>query len=236
MNSPIASPDWKPNASPPANPRIARHHRRLMVGAGALLLAIWAASWIAYCQARNAIVTADKVRLCLQSVHLGNLTPAERARALRDLAVQVNALSREERRKTWLLADWTAWQTQMSEREKAAFMNSTVPAGLDQMLTAFDKLSPVQRQRTIDESVRRLQEARSPAAPERALAGLPPVLSDELAVISPELRQNLVSLGLETYYRQTSAQSKADLAPLLEEMQRTMETGWLFKRPRPPRR
>jgi hypothetical protein len=43
--------------------------------------------------------------------------------------------------------------------------------------------------------------------------------------ISPELEQRIRTLGLQTYFTQSSAQTKAELAPLLEELQRVMEMG-----------
>ena len=39
----------------------------------------------------------------------------------------------------------------------------------------------------------------------------------------PEVYNRIVNEGLEAYYREASAETKRDLAPLMEEMQRQMQ-------------
>ena len=168
-------------------------------------------------------MTADKIRAYVASVNLNQLSAQERAKALKRLADMLNALSLEERRRARMERIPGEWFDQMTEEEKAAFIEATMPTGFKQMLTAFEQLPADKRARTIDDAVKRLKDSQqkmraATAAPNGAGTNAPPVLSDEL-------QAKVRTIGLQTFYSQSSAQTKAELAPMLEELQRVMESG-----------
>ena len=96
-----------------------------------------------------------------------------------------------------------------------------MPTGFKQMISAFEELPEERRRRTVDDALRRLREANNRMQGGAALRGggtnQPP--------ISEELQAKLRTIGLQTFYSQSSAQTKAELAPVLEELQRVMEMG-----------
>jgi hypothetical protein len=189
--------------------------------------AIWLVALAGYRLAKNAKMTAEKVRVYAESVDISKLSGAARAKAIRDLADKLNALSLEERRKARLERVSWVWFDRMTEEEKAGFIDATMPTGFKQMLTSFEQLPEEKRRKSIDDALRRLREARDQLA-----AGQPggnPGGTNSPPVLSDELQAKVRSIGLKTFYSQSSAQTKAELAPVLEELQRVMESGRPFR-------
>ncbi len=190
------------------------------------VLVIWGAALIGIAIARNAKMTADKARAYAASVNLSKLSSDDRANALRKLADMLNALSPEERRQARLDRLAWGWFEQMTEEERTTFIEATMPTGFKQMLTAFEQLPEDKRRRTVDDALRRLREsptgAGSAGGANRGGTNGPPPLSEEL-------QARVRTIGLKTFYSQSSAQTKAELAPVLEELQRSMESGRAFR-------
>jgi len=188
---------------------------------------IWLVALAGYRIARNARMTAEKVKAYAESVDISKLSGDARAKAIKELEDKLNALSLEERRRARLDRLMWIWFNQMTEDEKAAFIDATMPTGFKQMLTSFEQLPEEKRRKAIDDSLRRLREARDQGAgglgrPNRNGTNGPPILSDELEA-------KVRSIGLKTFYSQSSAQTKAELAPVMEELQHVMESGRPFR-------
>lgn len=204
--------------------------QRPVLYAVAALVSIWVVAMAGYHIAQNLKVTPDKVRAYVASTDFSHLSSADRAAAIQKLADMLNALSMEERR--GLRLDKTAyqWFEQMTEAEKSAFLEATMPTGFKQMITAFENLPADKRQRVVDQSVKQMRDARAKMA---ATGQLPPQGTNN-PVLSQDLQDEVTKIGLKTFYSQSSAQTKAELAPFLEEMQRTMESGRMLRAQRQP--
>lgn len=188
------------------------------------LVVIWVLAIAGYELAKHAKVTPEKIRAYVGSVDFSQLSAAERAAAIKKLAAMLNALSLEDRRS--LRLDRTGWFEKMSEEEKGEFLEATMPTGFKQMLTAFEEMPPEKRQRVVDQAMKRMKEANEKMA---AAGQVPPPGRNGL---SPELQEKVTKIGLQSFYSQSSAQTKAELAPLLEEMQHMMESGRMMRGPR----
>src|SRR5437667_11973327 len=193
----------------------------------AIIPVAWIVAIAGYTIAKNSKMTADKVRAYAQSVDLGKLSADARAKAIRDLAAKLNKLSPEERRKARLERSGQRWFEAMTEEEKGTFVELTMPTGFKQMLSSFEQLPEERRRRAISDAMKRLKETREQTTegdepPSDGETNRPPVLSEDL-------QQKMAKIGLRTFYSESSAQTKAEMAPLLEELQRTMESGRMFR-------
>lgn len=191
-----------------------------------MIVAAWLLAIASYTVAKNSKMTAEKVSAYAASVELSKLSGEARAKALRELAAKLNALSPEERRRARLDRVWQAWFEEMTEGEKGEFIDATMPTGFKQMLASFEQLTEEKRRKAIDDALKRLKEAQ-----ERIQEGEEPrdPGTNRPTVLSEELQQKAAKIGLKTFYSESSAQTKAEMAPLLEELQRMMESGRLFR-------
>jgi len=192
----------------------------------AAVLAIWVTALVGYQLARNAKMTAAKLQVYIHSVDLSKLSGEQRQKALRTLASKLNALSLEERRKARFQRSALKWFEQMTEDEKSEFVEATLPTGFKQMLASFEQLPQDQRRKTIDDALRELKTA-GEQTPEGIVGG---TNDTNAPVLSPEMEAKMRTIGLKAFYSQSSAQTKAELAPVIEELQRLMESGRPFRR------
>ena len=172
-------------------------------------------------------MTAEKVKAYAESVDISKLSGTARTKAIRELADKLNALSLDERRKARLDRLAWSWFNQMTEEEKAEFIDATMPTGFKQMLTAFEQLPEEKRRKTIDDALRRLREARDQGT--GGAGGGNQDGTNSPPVLSADLQAKVRTIGLKTFYSQSSAQTKAELAPVLEELQHVMESGRPFR-------
>jgi len=197
-------------------------HRSIWFAAGSILL-VWLIAGIGYTIAQNSKMTAEKVQAYLTKTNLRQLSGEKRSQALRELAAKINSLSPEERRRFRAGRMMQDWFEEMSEQEKGEFLEAIMPSGFKQMINAFEKLPEEKRKKTMDEAMKRLKERRESETPPPKAGGT------NQPVLSEELQKKVATIGLKSFYSQSSAQTKAELAPLMEEIQKNMESGRMFR-------
>lgn len=195
-----------------------------MVYALLALAAAWGIALGGYALAGHWKMTAEKLRAYLTGVDLNKLSGDARARALRELEDKINALSPEERRRARVDHLWSQWFAEMTEEEKSQFLDATLPTGFKQMLNSFSQLAPEKRKQIIDRSINNLRQARENPPPDSSQTN---GANTNGPVLSDQLQKQVAVIGLKSVYSDSSAETKAELAPLLEEVQKTMESGRL---------
>jgi hypothetical protein len=206
---------------------VATHRTRPILIAAMIFVVAWTVAITGYTIAKNSKMTADKVRAYAQSVDFRKLSADARANAIRDLAAKLNKLSPEERRKARLDRSGQGWFEQMTEEEKGTFIELTMPTGFKQMLSSFEELPEERRRRAIGDALRRLREEQE--STREADGAQADAATNAAPVLSKDLQDKITKIGLKTYYSESSAQTKAEMAPLLEELQRMMESGRMFR-------
>lgn len=206
--------------------------RRLLI-VGGFIVAIPLIAWVGYSIVEASRVTADKVSQYANDLELNGLKDgAARAEALSRLEAMILRLSPEERRKWQRGGAWVKIFHEMSEREKDVYIEATMPSDFKQWLNSFDGLPLDERRKYIDlisEHLRSTHELMTDHEPGQTIpmdgTNTPPQLS-------AELERRAWTIGLKNFYTESSAETKAELAPFLEELQH--ETQHPNVNPDPP--
>ncbi len=189
---------------------------------------IWVAAVAGYEIFQHSKMTAEKLRVYLTETDLAKLSGAARAKALRDLEDKINALPPDERQRARLDHLWARWFRDMDEQEKSDFLEATMPSGFKQAIASFEKQPADRRRKAIADA---LQQLREDAGATNNLASTNNPGTNTI-VLSEDLQKKVAMMGIQTVYSSSSAETKAELAPLLEEIQKNMESGRLFRQGR----
>jgi hypothetical protein len=196
-----------------------QRNRPLLIAVGAII-AGWLLAWSGYVICGHTKMTAEKVRKFQASLDFAHLSAADRLKALKALAGKINAMSPEERQLWRLDQDWFR---QLTEEEKATFLDAFLPDEMRTALRMFERWPKQRQQQEIDQAMRELRRnAANPGS--RGLGGLD---GTNGPLFSPEMDKKIRTMGLNSLYSQGSASTKAELAPLLMEVQRQFESGQL---------
>lgn len=97
----------------------------------------------------------------------------------------------------------------MSGEEQLFFLERRVGRAFEQMMQSFNEMDREERKKIVERSLRRIRENRGEQ--ERSI-------EEE----DPEIVEKIAEAGFKAYYSEASAETKIDLAPLMEEMQSVM--------------
>jgi hypothetical protein len=188
---------------------------RVWLGAGGAIAFVWLTALAGMRWLGHQRVTADQVIALVENQNLESLPPKQRAEYLDHLAESVNALEFEERQKLRQQEGLRSAIDAMTESERLAFMEKTLPRGFSQLLQSLNKMDPEKRQLLVRQALDDMKSR------DRQLSDEDRTRARE--VLDDEGFHRVVEKGFDAYLREASAETKLDLAPLMEQIQMNLQ-------------
>ena len=179
---------------------------------GLLVIAtLWLAVWGVSAWASDRKATADRVAEMIEesnfddwSSEMSDAGDADGRRGrLEQIAEVFNRLDLRERERLQDSRAGLKLFQRLNPSERIYFLELTLTKSMERMMEAFDKMDPKERQRLVEKSLRDME----------GQGGEDLVrLKEE----DPEVIDRIVKEGLAAYYQNASAETKMDLAPLMD--------------------
>lgn len=196
--------------------------RRDVILKAALILAIvWAGVWGIRTYAETRKITAERLDREVAAAHFSDwsaqASPPDRAEAerrekeLRNIATLVNRLDFQEREKNRDTRAGEKFFRKLAPGEKSLFIELTIVESMSRFMESLDAMKPEQRKKFVEQGMKEIQSGRTQEEMAR---------TDELG---SDLLEKISQQGMRAYFDKSSADTKLDLAPLMEAMNETMQ-------------
>ena len=149
--------------------------------------------------------------------------PEERKQVITRVAEMLNAMEAEEVAK---LAEQEEddprrnFFGELNGEEKIFFLEQRIGRAFQQMMQTFNEMDREERKQMVDRALSRI----------RSEEGVGRDGQNRFEEADPEIAERIAEAGLQSYLSDASAETKIDLAPLMEELQSVM--GGMGGRPR----
>ncbi len=135
----------------------------------------------------------------------------EREEGLRRIAEMVNRLDFAEREKNRDNRSGEDFFRKLSTNEKNLFIDLTIVESMSRFMEALDQMPEAQRKSFVEKGLKQIQEGRTEEEMERAKE------------LDETLLTKISEEGMRAYFDKASADTKLDLAPLMEKMNEIMQ-------------
>lgn len=185
----------------------------------AALALVWAVVFAVRSFASSKKVTAQRLDREVRELNLADWSenPGSGAEAgrreedIRRVAKLVNRLDFNERQKNRESRTGETFFRKLSPKEKNLFIDLTIVESMGRFMEALDQMPVEQRKKFVEQGLKEIQDGRTEEEMERARE----MDGDLLAKISQE--------GMRAYFDKASADTKLDLAPLMQAMNEVMQ-------------
>jgi hypothetical protein len=196
-------------------------HRDVILKATLVLFVVWASVWGIRSYAETRKITAERLNREVAAARFADwsdqASPPDRAEAarrekeLRNIAGLVNRLDFQEREKNRENRAGENFFRKLAPDEKSLFIELTIVESMSRFMESLDAMKPEQRKKFVEQGMKEIQSGRT----EEEMAR-----TDELGA---DLLDKISQQGMRAYFDKSSADTKLDLAPLMEAMNETMQ-------------
>ncbi len=195
--------------------------RVVVLKAIAVLALVWGAVWGVRAYAGSKKITAEAVERRMVEADFSDWSGQDasqapdaaktRERELRRIAELVNRLDFHEREKNRRNRSGEEFFRKLSAAEKKLFLDLTVMESMSRVMESIDAMPPEQRRRFVEQGLKEIREGRTQEEMARA---------EELG---EDVLERITREGMRAYFEKSSADTKLDLAPLMEAMNEVMQ-------------
>lgn len=193
--------------------------RSVILKAVIALALVWGVVWGIRAWAGSRKVTAERIEKEIHSTEFEDWSsnkgrsddPAEREKEIRRIAEMINRLDFQEREKNRENRSGEEFYKKLSPEERTLFVDLTVMESMNRFMAALDELKPAERKRFVMQALREIDDGRTEEEMTRVRA------------LGDNLLDRISEEGMKAYFNKASADTKLDLAPLLEAMNEVMQ-------------
>ena len=189
--------------------------------AAIVLLLVWSGVGAIRLYAGSRKITAERVTREVAAANFAdwsaetsspNAAEAQRRDLeLRKIAALVNSLDFQEREKNRDNRAGESFFRKLSSNEKGLFIDLTIKESMGRFMESIDAMKPEQRKKFVEQGLKEINQGRT---------------GDEMArtdALGSDLLDKISQQGMKAYFEKSSADTKLNLAPLMEAMNETMQ-------------
>jgi hypothetical protein len=196
-------------------------HRKVLINAAWVLAVVWICVWGVRSMAGSKRITSERVNREVEAAKFDDWSDLIDARTdseakrrdqdLRRIAGMVNQLDFQERERNRQNRVGEAFFQKLSASEKSLFIELTIMESMGRFMEALDAMGPDQRKKFVEQGLKEIREGRTEEEMARADA------------LGEDLLERISGEGMRAYFEKSSADTKLDLAPLMEAMNEAMQ-------------
>lgn len=193
----------------------------MAIQAAVLLLLVWGGVSSVRMLVGTQRVTAEKLTKEIDDAKFDDWSELEvlpanaeskgRHKIITDIADMVNGLDFAEREKARENRIGENFFRKLAHPEKEMFINLTLEKSMETFMKALDALDPEQRRKFVEDGLREIEDGRTEEEMKRTRE------------MSEDLLRRISDEGMKSYFENASADTKIDLAPLMEAMDEVMK-------------